>query len=261
MALPKMSVPRYTVELPSTGEKLNMRPYLVKEEKVLMIALESNDPMQISEAVRSIIQSCYDLESMDNLTVFDIEMLFLQLRAKSVGEEMKIQIKCKGEECGIMNPLDINIDDIKIHKPDSTDGTILFGDSNGVGIKMKYPTAEVIGKLDPEKIFAISSILSSSLSKIILLSIMFEFLIFFTIFQCLSALAATWGECVIANTWLYFDISTILSATTPDTLPLKPLSTSSNIIVLFLSFLDMNDFIISNSLDNSPPDATFLIEL
>jgi hypothetical protein len=159
MALPKMSVPRYTVELPSTGEKLNMRPYLVKEEKVLMIALESNDPVQISEAVRSIIQSCYELESLDNLTVFDVEMLFLQLRAKSVGEEMKIQIKCKGEECGIMNPLDINIDDIKIHKPDSTDGTILFGDSNGVGIKMKYPTAEVIGKLDPEKIESVEGIM------------------------------------------------------------------------------------------------------
>ena len=59
MALPKMSVPHYTVELPSTGEKLNMRPYLVKEEKVLMIALESNDSVQISEAVRSIIQTCY----------------------------------------------------------------------------------------------------------------------------------------------------------------------------------------------------------
>ena len=92
MALPKMSVPHYTVELPSTGEKLNMRPYLVKEEKVLMIALESNDPVQISEAVRSIIQTCYDLKSMDELTVFDVEMLFLQLRAKSVGEEMKIQM-------------------------------------------------------------------------------------------------------------------------------------------------------------------------
>ena len=159
MALPKMSVPRYTVELPSTGEKLNMRPYLVKEEKVLMIALESNDPVQISEAVRSIIQTCYELKSLDNLTVFDVEMLFLQLRAKSVGEEMKIQIKCKGEECGAMNPLDINIDDIKIYKPDSTDGTILFGDSNGIGIKMKYPTAEVIGKLDPAKIESVEGIM------------------------------------------------------------------------------------------------------
>jgi hypothetical protein len=97
MALPKMSVPRYTVELPSTGKKLNMRPYLVKEEKVLMIALESNDPVQISQSVRDIIQTCFELDSLDELTVFDIEMLFLQLRAKSVGEEMKIQVKCKAK--------------------------------------------------------------------------------------------------------------------------------------------------------------------
>ena len=73
MALPKMSVPRYMVELPSSGEKLNMRPYLVKEEKVLMIALESNAPEQITEAVRSIIRSCYELQSLDELTIFDIE--------------------------------------------------------------------------------------------------------------------------------------------------------------------------------------------
>lgn len=159
MALPKMSVPHYTVELPSTGEKLNMRPYLVKEEKVLMIALESNDPIQISEAVRSIIQTCYDLKSMDNLTVFDVEMLFLQLRAKSVGEEMKIQIKCKDDECGTMNPLSINIDDIEVLKPKDSDGTILFGGSNGVGIKMKYPTAEVIGKLNPENIESVQGIM------------------------------------------------------------------------------------------------------
>ncbi len=159
MALPKMSVPRYTVELPSTGEKLNMRPYLVKEEKVLMIALESNDPVQISEAVRSIIQSCYDLESMDNLTVFDIEMLFLQLRAKSVGEEMKIQVKCKSAECETMNPLSINIDDIKVYKPESSDGTILFGDENGIGIKMKYPTADIIRKINPENIESVEGVM------------------------------------------------------------------------------------------------------
>ncbi len=154
-----MSVPRYTVELPSTGEKLNMRPYLVKEEKVLMIALESNDPVQISEAVRSIIQTCYELKSLDNLTVFDVEMLFLQLRAKSVGEEMKIQVKCKSAECETMNPLSINIDDIKVYKPESSDGTILFGDENGIGIKMKYPTADIIRKINPENIESVEGVM------------------------------------------------------------------------------------------------------
>jgi len=158
MALPKMAVPRYTVELPSTGERLNMRPYLVKEEKVLMIALESNDPVQISQSVRNIIQTCFELDSLDELTVFDIEMLFLQLRAKSVGEEMKIQIKCKGEDCTTMNPLSINIDDIKVSTQDS-DGTILFGDVNGVGVKMRYPSVDVISKINPENLGSVEGIM------------------------------------------------------------------------------------------------------
>ena len=159
MALPKMSVPRYTVELPSSGESLNMRPYLVKEEKVLMIALESNDPVQISQAVRDIIQTCFDLDSLDTLTVFDIEFLFLQLRGKSVGEEMKIQIKCKGEECTTMNPLSINIDDIKVTKPEDSDGVILFGDENGVGVKMRYPSVDVIAKINPEHFNSVEGIM------------------------------------------------------------------------------------------------------
>ena len=78
MALPKMSVPKYMVTLPSTQEQISMRPFLVREEKVLMIALESNDAAQISRAVKEIILSCYDLKNLDSLTVFDIEYLFLQ---------------------------------------------------------------------------------------------------------------------------------------------------------------------------------------
>jgi len=96
MALPKLNVPQYKVELPSTGEQLTMRPFLVKEEKVLMIALESNDAEQIAVAVRNIIMNCYGFndDDMDKLTVYDIEYLFLQLRGKSVGENMKLKLKC-----------------------------------------------------------------------------------------------------------------------------------------------------------------------
>lgn len=160
MALPKMNVPRYKVNLPSTGDVLNMRPYLVKEEKVLMIALESNDPEQITQAVRNIIQSCYELESLDALTVFDIEMLFLQLRAKSVGEEMNIQVKCKNEECGTMNPVSVNIDDIGISKPEKEmNDTIILDQEQGVGVKMKYPSVDVIGKIDPEKFNSVEGIM------------------------------------------------------------------------------------------------------
>ena len=101
MALPKLSVPQYKVELPSSGEQLNMRPYLVKEEKVLLIALESKDAVQIQNAVKNLIMSCYDLKDAKKLTSFDLEYLFLQLRAKSVGENIALRAKC--EKCDNLN--------------------------------------------------------------------------------------------------------------------------------------------------------------
>lgn len=156
MALPKMSVPRYKVELPSSGEKLNMRPYLVKEEKVLMVALESQDPEQITAAVRSIISDCYNIENMDSLTVFDIEMLFLQLRAKSVGEKMEVQIKCT--ECEKMNPIAIDIDDIKVSKS-NLETSIILDKENGVGVQMKYPSLELINGIEPEKFNSIEGVM------------------------------------------------------------------------------------------------------
>jgi hypothetical protein len=156
MALPKMSIPRYTVTLPSTGTKLNMRPYLVKEEKVLMIALESQDPEQITSAVKNIIATCYNIDGMDNLTVFDIEMLFLQLRAKSVGERMEVQIKCT--DCEKMSPIAINIDEIKVSNQD-LDRNILLEKENGVGVTMKYPSLELIGAIAPEKFNSIEGVM------------------------------------------------------------------------------------------------------
>ena len=151
-----MSVPRYKVELPSSGEKLNMRPYLVKEEKVLMVALESQDPEQITAAVRSIISDCYNIENMDSLTVFDIEMLFLQLRAKSVGEKMEVQIKCT--ECEKMNPIAIDIDDIKVSKS-NLETSIILDKENGVGVQMKYPSLELINGIEPEKFNSIEGVM------------------------------------------------------------------------------------------------------
>ena len=141
MALPKMSVPRYTVELPSTGEKLNMRPYLVKEEKVLMIALESNDPVQISEAVRSIIQSCYELESLDNLTVFDVEMLFLNLRARSVGELITVGMRHptadEKDGCNGTTQVEINCNDIKLHINKDHKDLVKLDDK--ISVQLRYP--------------------------------------------------------------------------------------------------------------------------
>jgi len=158
MALPKLSVPQYTVELPSTGEQLTMRPFLVKEEKVLMIALESNDMGQITQAVRDIIISCYGLKDLDDLTVFDIEYLFLQLRAKSVGENMNIQIKCTQEECDGLTPISINVDDVEIINQNQ-ERTILLDKDNGVGVTMKYPSMELIGSLDVDKLQSVEGVM------------------------------------------------------------------------------------------------------
>ena len=151
MALPKLNVPQYTVELPSTGELISMRPFLVREEKVLMIALESNDPVQISNAVRTVIESCYDLEDMDSLTNFDIEMLFLQLRAKSVGENMRIQVKCQHDGCEGMTPVDINVDDVVVDNI-GQEKTVILDEKTKLGIEFKYPSVNDIVKMDLEKI-------------------------------------------------------------------------------------------------------------
>lgn len=151
MALPKLNVPQYKIELPSTGEQLNMRPYLVKEEKVLMIALESNDAVQISEAVRNIIMSCYSIDSLDKLTVFDIEYLFLMLRSKSVGEKMNLQIKCNEEGCGKLTPITIDVADVEIINKNQ-DRNILLDEKSGIGVVMNYPSMEMIANLNVEKL-------------------------------------------------------------------------------------------------------------
>ena len=161
MGLPQLNVPRYQVKLPSTGEIVNMRPYLVKEEKVLMIALESNDIEQITTAVRNIIMSCYDLPSLNELTVFDIEYLFLQLRAKSVGEKIQLQVKCTAEseeECKGLTPIVIDINDIEILNADM-EKTIMLDEELGIGVEMRFPSMDMLENLNFEKLDSIEGIM------------------------------------------------------------------------------------------------------
>ena len=144
MALPIMTAPRYPVTLPSTGAKYTMRPYLVKEEKALLIALESQDPEQISLSVRNIISSCIEDDiDVNDLTVFDIEKLFLELRAISVGESISISGKCT--ECDEGTPLIINIKDIELSDLNRDAMVIQLGDD--VGLTMKYPTLSIINNI------------------------------------------------------------------------------------------------------------------
>ena len=147
MALPKLNIPQYKVKLPSSGEEINMRPFLVKEEKVLMIALESQDAVQITTAVREIILHCTSLDTLDECTTVDIEYLFLQLRAKSVGEKITLQTKCTDESCDGLTKLVMDIDDIKIINND-TEKTIMLEEENGVGVTLNYPTAAKLQSLE-----------------------------------------------------------------------------------------------------------------
>lgn len=167
MALPKLNIPQYKVELPSTGEQLTMRPFLVKEEKVLLIALESNDAGQIAEAVRNIIMGCYGFndKDMDKLTVYDVEYLFLQLRGKSVGENMKLRLNCNDLECDGKTDYSINIDDIEIINKE-IDRTIMLDAKNGVGVQMKFPSLNTIKSLDPEKLNNVDVIMEVIISCI-----------------------------------------------------------------------------------------------
>ena len=96
MPLPKISTPTYELELPSTGELIKYRPFLVKEEKVLLIALESEDTKQITNAIKNVIKNCIFTKNIkvETLPTFDIEFLFLNIRGKSVGEEIEVNVIC-----------------------------------------------------------------------------------------------------------------------------------------------------------------------
>ena len=117
MPLPKISTPTYQLELPSTGKTVTYRPFLVKEEKVLVIALESEDTKQITNAIKSVLKSCVQTRGIkiETLPTFDIEYLFLNIRGKSVGEELEVNIICPDDE-ETQVPVTINLDDIEVQK-------------------------------------------------------------------------------------------------------------------------------------------------
>ena len=137
MALPKLNdSPKYDLIIPSTKNKVRFRPYLVKEEKVLMMASESGDPAAAMNAIVDTITACISEELQpDQLTTFDVEYMFTQIRAKSVGEVSRIQINCS--ECGTANEVDIPLDEIEMNVKD-IDHVIQLTDD--IKLKMRWPT-------------------------------------------------------------------------------------------------------------------------
>ena len=141
MPLPKIATPTYELELPSTGATVKYRPFLVKEEKVLVIALESEDNKQITNAIKAVLKSCILSKGLkvENLPTFDIEYLFLNIRGKSVGEDLEVNIICPDDE-ETQVPVTINLDDIKIQKDENHTNRIKVDDS--IMMEMKYPSLD-----------------------------------------------------------------------------------------------------------------------
>ena len=139
MPLPKIATPTYELVLPSSGRKITYRPFLVKEEKILIIALESQDQKQITNAVKNILKSCILTKGtkVEKLATFDIEYLFLNIRGKSVGENIEIMVTCPDDE-KTQVPTSINIDSIKINKSDDHHNDIKLDDT--YTLRMRYPS-------------------------------------------------------------------------------------------------------------------------
>ena len=141
MPLPKIATPTYELELPSTGQTVQYRPFLVKEEKVLVIALESEDPKQITTAIKTVIKNCILTKGIkvEALPTFDIEYLFLNIRGKSVGEVIEVNVICPDDETTPAK-VEINLDDIKVQKDDKHTNKIKLDDS--IMMEMKYPSLD-----------------------------------------------------------------------------------------------------------------------
>ena len=138
MPLPKPPVPTYELEIPSTGKTIKYRPFLVKEEKVLLIAMESQDEKMIKDAVIDILKSCILTRTIkiQDLSIFDIEYIFLRIRSKAVGERVEMNLTCKDDqETKVRYELDLET--IEVQYPEGHDKKIMLSDTSG--IIMKYP--------------------------------------------------------------------------------------------------------------------------
>jgi hypothetical protein len=146
MALPELNTARYSMVIPSTGQTVGYRPYLVKEEKILMMAMESDDNKTITRATVDVIKSCIEEEiDIESLSMFDIEAIFLALRSKSVGESMELKIKCGDESCNKVNDVYVNFDDVEVPKISNEKTNIMLTDD--VGVVMKYPSMRDVEKM------------------------------------------------------------------------------------------------------------------
>ena len=140
MALPKLTTPTYELEIPSTDEKIKYRPFLVKEEKILMMAMESKSSADITQVVKDIVMECtFNKVKIDDMPMFDVEYIFLNIRSKSVGEVSKLKLLCP-DDGKTYADVEVNLNEVKVQVGDDHTNKIELG--NGMGMIMKYPTID-----------------------------------------------------------------------------------------------------------------------
>ena len=140
MALPKLNVPTYELVVPSTDEKIKYRPFLVKEEKILLIAMESGKSEDMLQSVKDIVDECtFNKLKLGAMPMFDVEYIFLQIRAKSVGEVSKLKVLCHDDMKTYAN-VEVDLNDIKVQVEDDHTNKIELSDE--MGVIMKYPTID-----------------------------------------------------------------------------------------------------------------------
>ena len=147
MALPKIDVPIYSIELPSSEKKIKFRPFLVKEEKILLMAGESDDPNDMVEALKQVINNCAigDLD-VEKMPTIDLEYFFINLRAKSVGDKVRILASHKEGDCKYQMPVNINLEQVEVVRGEDHTNKIDFG--NDIGMTLKYPDFAMMQKLE-----------------------------------------------------------------------------------------------------------------
>jgi len=138
MALPQVVLPSYELELPSNGKKIKYRPFVVKEEKLLLLALETNDEKEIERAVKTLLKGCIQSRiKIEDLPLFDLEYIFLNIRAVSVGEIIEMNVTCKDDNTTQVR-YNLNLSEVKVNKPEGHDSKIMLNDN--LGVIMKYPS-------------------------------------------------------------------------------------------------------------------------
>ena len=140
MALPKIETPTYTMVLPSREGEIKFRPFTVKEEKILMIAAETGEQKDMLRAMSDVLKSCsYDVVICDDLPVFDIEYIFLQLRAKSVGEIAKFRVLCP-DDMETYTEIEIDLTKVDVQVDDDHDNKVVIDEKRNLGVVFDYPT-------------------------------------------------------------------------------------------------------------------------